>query len=97
MMQKFRVKTFDDSIHVMNAQLMLIDEQAIGRRLAFEQRDCTLDAPDPSDERASEQRDDPELSDEKCVVMFAPLPARECGTAKFAPSKLSQTLNHGAP
>jgi hypothetical protein len=56
---------------------MLIDEQMIGRRLAFEERDRAFDSPDPSDERTGQKRDDTEMRDEKRDVMFFPGPARE--------------------
>ena len=50
-MQKFRGITFDDSIDIVHAKLMLIDQQSIGRRLAFKKRDRPFHPKNPADER----------------------------------------------
>ena len=76
-MQKFRRITFNNSIDIVDAELMLIDQQSIGRRLAFKKRDRALDTRNPADERANQQRDDAEMSDEKRGVIFFPGPTRE--------------------
>ena len=76
-MDKFGRVTFDDPIGVVNAKLMLIDEQPVIRRIAFEKRDRSFDSPNASDERAGQQRDDAQMRDEKCNVMFLPGPAGE--------------------
>ena len=75
MMDEFGRITFDDSIGVADAKLMLIDQQPVGRRFAFEKRDRSFDSPNAADERAREQRDDAEMRDEKGDVMFFPGPA----------------------
>ena len=75
MMQKFRGKSFDDSINVMHAKLMFIDHQAVGGGLAFEKRDASFNPRNSADQRAGQQRNDAEMRDEKCGVMFAPRPA----------------------
>ncbi len=89
MMQKFRSVTFDDAVGVMDAELMLIDKQPVGWRLAFEKRDRAFRSPNPANERTGEQGDDTEMSDEKGDEIAE--------TARFAPSRISQRLNHGAP
>ena len=75
MMQKFRGVTLDDAVGVMDAELMLIDKQPVGWRLAFEKRDRAFRSQNPANERAGEQGDDAEMRDEKGDVMFAPRPA----------------------
>ena len=74
MMQKFRGISFHDPIHIMDAQLMLIYQQAIRRRLAFEKSDGSFGSPNTTDERSNQQRDDTEMRDQKCEMMFAPGP-----------------------
>ena len=69
--------TFDDPIRVAHAQLMLIHEQPVRRRLALEERERAFHAPETSDERSEEQRNDAEMRDEKRHVMLLPRPARE--------------------
>ena len=76
-MDKFGRVTFDDPIGVVDAKLMLIDQQPIVRRFAFEERDRSFDSPNASDERPGQERDDAEMSDEKRDVMFFPGPAGE--------------------
>ena len=83
MMQELRVITFDDAVGIVDAELALIDKQAIGWRLAFEERCGAFDAPDPTDQRTGEESDDAEVSDEKCHVMFSPWPARQCGDGEI--------------
>src|SRR5437016_5138578 len=58
MMQKLRRITFDDSIDIVNAKLVLIDQQSIRRRFAFEKCDRPFDTKNPADERANQKRDD---------------------------------------
>src|SRR5437870_12928526 len=82
-MQEFRGIAFYDSINVVHAKLTLIDQKAVRWRFAFEERDCSFDSPNPADERADQQRDDAEMRDEECNMMFAPGPARERGTGKI--------------
>ena len=74
-MNEFGRVTFDDPIGVADAELMLIDEQTVARRFAFEKRDRSFDSPDASDERSGQERDDAEMRDEKGNVMFFPRPA----------------------
>ncbi len=82
MMQEFSRITFHDSIDIVHTKLALIDQKPIGWRFAFKKRDCSFDSPNPADERADQQRDDAEMSDEERKMMFAPRPARERGTGK---------------
>src|SRR5882724_9086927 len=83
MMQKFRRKSFHDSIDIMHAQLALIDKETIGWRFAFEECDGAFDSPNPADERPDQERDNAEMRDEKRNMMFAPGPARQRGTGKI--------------
>src|SRR5213596_265515 len=85
MMQKFRGITFHDSIDVVHAKLALIDQKPIGWRFAVEKRDCSFDSPNSAYERPNQQRDDAEVRDEKCKMMFTPRPARQRGTGKIRP------------
>src|SRR5438309_9835702 len=87
MMQKFGWITFHDSIDIVHANLTLIDQEPVRWRVAFEKGDCSFDSPNPSDERADQQCDDAEMSDEKCKMMFAPRPARQRGTGKVRPEQ----------
>src|SRR5256885_3657697 len=82
-MQKFRRITFDDSIDIVDAELMLIDQQSIGRRLAFKKRDRALDPKCPPDERANQKRDDAEMGNEERAVIFFPGPTRKCGRSQI--------------
>ena len=50
MMQKFRGIAFNNSINIVDAELVLIDQQSIGRRLAFKKCDCPFDTKNPADE-----------------------------------------------
>lgn len=83
MMQKFRRITFNNSIDIVDAELMLIDQQSIGRRLAFKNRDRPLDTKNPANERANQKRNDAEMGDEKRGVIFLPGPARERGRGQI--------------
>src|SRR4029077_17703235 len=83
MMQKFGGESFHNSIHIVHAKLALIDQQPISWRFAFEERHGSFDSPNSPDKRSDEQRDDPEMRDEKRDVMFAPGPARKRGTGKI--------------
>ena len=101
-MQKFRRITFNDSIDVVHTKLALIDQKPIGRRFAFEKRHRSFDSQNSADERTDQQRDDAEVRDEKCKMMFAPRPARQRGTGKVRPEqnqpdiKPRRTVNVGA-
>src|SRR5438034_9933567 len=86
-MQKFGRITFHDSIDIVHTKLTLIDQEPIGWRFAFEERDCSFDSPNPADERADQQGDDTEVRDEKSHMMFAPGPARQRGTRKVRPEQ----------
>src|SRR4029077_6999106 len=55
MMNEFRRITFDDSIRVVDSDLMLIDQQPIVRRITFEQGNGSFYSPDPTYERSREQ------------------------------------------
>ena len=83
MMQEFSRIAFHDSINIVNAQLALVNKEPVRWRFAFEERDCPFDSPNPPDERADQQRDDAEMRDEECKMMFTPGPARERGTGKI--------------
>src|SRR6266404_166758 len=102
MMLKFRSVTFDDAVGVMDAELMLIDKEPIGWRLAFEKCDCAFRSPNPANERTGEQGDDAEVSDKKGDVMLSPRPARDRGDgevrAKQNQPKIEprRTVNVGA-
>src|SRR6266446_2397386 len=102
MMQKFRGITFNDSIDVVHTKLALIDQQSVRWQFAFEERDRSFDSQSSADERADQQRDDAEVRDEKCKMMFAPRPARQRGTGKVRPEqnepdiKPWRTVNVGA-
>ena len=50
MMNELRGVTFDDSIRIVDAQLALIDQQSIRRRVTFKERDGAFDSPDAADE-----------------------------------------------
>src|SRR5437899_9096665 len=82
MMQKFGGESFHNSIHVVHAKLAFIDEEPISWRFAFEERHGSFDSPNSPNERSDEQRDDTEMCDKKCEVMFTPGPARERGAGK---------------
>src|SRR6266496_4634324 len=86
-MQKFGWIAFHDSIDIVHTKLTLIDQEPIGWRFAFEERDCSFDSPNPADERADQQRDDAEMRDEEGKMMFAPRPARQRGTGKVRPEQ----------
>ena len=75
MMQKFRGITFDDSIDIVNPELMLIDQQPVGGRFALEKCDRPFDAKNPANERSDQERDDSEVGNEKRAVIFFPRPA----------------------
>ena len=83
MVQKFRGITFDDPVEIMDAKLMLIDQQSVRRRFALEERDCAFDAKDPADERPNQKRDDAEMSNKKRGVIFFPGPTRERGRGQI--------------
>ena len=83
MMQKFRGITFDDPVEIMDAKLMLIDQQSVRRRFALEERDCAFDAKDPADERPNQKRDDAEMGNKKRGVIFFPGPTRERGRGQI--------------
>ena len=68
---------FDDAVRVAHPELMLIDQQTIARRFAFEERDGSFDSPGATDERSGQERDDAEMGDEERDVMFLPGPAGE--------------------
>src|SRR6266567_8296112 len=97
MMQKFRGITFNDSINIVHTKLALIDQKPIGWRFAFEKRDCSFDSPNSADERTDQQRDDAEVRDEKCKMMFAPRPARQRGTGKVRPQQDQPDVEPGRP
>ena len=54
MMQKFRGVTFDDSVGIMDAELMLIDKQPVSWQLAFQKRDRAFRSPNPTNERTGQ-------------------------------------------
>src|SRR5205823_5127111 len=83
-MQEFRAITLQHAIGIMNAQLMFIDEQPVGRWIAFKQGNRPFDSENATDERAGQQRNDAEMGDEKGNVMLAPRPARESGDSQIS-------------
>jgi hypothetical protein len=81
MMQKFRRKSFHDSIDIVHAKLALIDKETIGWRFGFEECDRAFDSPNPADERPDQQGDNAEMRNQKRKMMFAPGPTgkrRDC-------------------
>src|SRR5437763_8203645 len=83
-MQEFRAITLQHAIGIMNAQLMFIDEQPVGRWVAFRQGNRPFDSVNATDERAGQQRSDTEMGDEKGNVMLAPRPPRESGDGEIS-------------
>ena len=71
-MNEFGRVALNDPVGVADPELMLIDQQTIARRFAFEERDGSFDSPSPPDERSGQERDDAEMRDEKGKMMFAP-------------------------
>src|SRR5439155_7670384 len=84
MMQKFRSKSFCDSIDIVHEQLALIDKETIRWPLPFEERHGSFDSKNPTDERSNQQGDDAEMRYEKGKMMFAPGPAREGGDGEVS-------------
>src|SRR5207302_2520000 len=70
MMQKFRGITFDDPVKIMDAKLMLIDQQSVRRRFALEERDCAFDAKDPPNNGPIKNREIAKWGIKKRVVIF---------------------------
>src|SRR4030095_6445205 len=70
MMQKLGGIAFYESIDIVDAQLAFIDQEPICWRFAFEKRDCSFNSPNSADEGSDQQRDDTEMRDEKCEMMF---------------------------
>ena len=87
MMQKFRGICFYDSVNVMDTQLALIGKQPIGGRLAFEKSDGSFDSPNSANERSDQQRDNAEMRDKKCEMVFAPGPSRKSGGGEIGPKQ----------
>src|SRR6267378_1274191 len=82
MMQKFGGKSFHDPIHIVNAKLAFLDEEPISWRFALEERHGSFDSQNSPNEGTNQQRDDPEMGNQKCNVMFAPGPTRKRGAGK---------------
>src|SRR2546428_12926765 len=82
MMQKFGRITFHDSIDIVHTKLTLIDQEPVHWRVAFVKGDCFFDFPNPSDERADQQRDDAEMRGEGGKMMFSPRPAPQRGAGQ---------------
>ena len=97
MMQKLSGIAFYDPIDIVDAQLAFIDQEPIRWRFAFEKRDGSFDPPDSADERSDQQRNDTEMRDEKCEMMFAPGPTRERGTGKVCPEQNKPEIEPGRP
>jgi hypothetical protein len=76
-MNEFDRVTFLHAVGVEDCELMLIDQEAVARRFAFEKSDGSFDSPSSADERPGQKRDDAEMRDEKGDVMFFPGPAGE--------------------
>ena len=76
-MNEFSGITLNDPIRVADTKLMLIDEEPIAGRIAFEKGDRAFDSPNAADQRAGEKCDDAQMCNEKCNVMFFPRPTRE--------------------
>src|SRR5205823_6425566 len=87
MMQKFRGICFYDSVNIVDTQLALIGKQPIGGRFAFEKSDGSFDSPNSADKRSDQQRDDAEMRDKKCEMVFAPGPARKRRNGKVSPKQ----------
>src|SRR5438552_11402033 len=81
-MQEFRGITLGDPVDIANTELMLINQQPICRRIIFEKRNRAFDPPNPTNEGTGKQRNDTEVSDEKCDMMLFPRPARKCRDGK---------------
>src|SRR5438034_665566 len=94
MMQKFRGIPFYDSVNIVDAQLALIGKQPIGGRFAFEKSDGSFDSPNSADKRSDQQRDDAEMCDKKCEMVFAPGPARKRGNGKVSPKQDERSEEH---
>src|SRR2546427_5750038 len=84
MMQKFRGKSFYDSIDIVHAQLALIDKETIRWPLPFEERHGSFDSKNPTNERSNQQGYDTEMRYEKGKMMFTPRPARESGDGEVS-------------
>src|SRR5690348_16763707 len=54
MMQKLGGITFHDSIQIMDAQLVFVDHQSIRWGFAFEERNCSFDSPNSTDQRSDQ-------------------------------------------
>ena len=76
---------------------MLIDQETVAWRFAFEERDGAFDSPDPPDERPDQQRDNAEMRNEKGNMMFSPGPTGKRRAGQVRAEKTSQRLNQGAP
>src|SRR5436305_15218064 len=87
MMQKFGGESFHNSIHVVHAKLALIDQEPISWRFAFEERHGSFDSPNSPYKRSYQQRDDTEIRDQKCEVMFEPRPTRQRRASKIGPKQ----------
>ena len=79
----------------MNPQLMFIDEQTVGGRIAFKQSNRPFDSENATDERAGQQSDDAEMGDEKGNVMLASRPARKSGDSEIGTEQNEPEIEPG--
>src|SRR5207244_11563132 len=97
MMQKFGGESFHDPIHIVHAKLAFIDEEPISWRFAFEERHGSFDSPNSPNKRSDQQRDDTEMRDQKCEVMFAPRQTRERRARKVCPEQDKPDIERRSP
>ena len=73
-MDEFGRIALDDAVGVAHAELMVINQQAVTRRLVLEEGDGSFDYPSASNKRPGQEGDDAEVSDKKGDMMFFPGP-----------------------
>ncbi len=61
-MNEFEIVSLDHTITVMDAELMLVDQESVAGRFAFEKCDRSFNAKDASDQGAGQERYDTEMS-----------------------------------
>src|SRR3954469_19866491 len=94
-MNEFHRITLHDAVSITDPKLMLVDQQPVRRRFAFEQRYRSFNTPYPPHQRTGEESNDSEVSDQKCDVMFFPGPARESRDGEAGREKKEPDIEPG--
>ena len=82
-------------VRIAHGKLALLQDECVVRRRVFEQRHGSLDTPDPTDDRADHENDDPEMGEKETGVIFFPRPAHERAAGEVRAEKKQPEVEPG--